>query len=247
MSIGNAGRFCSDLGKTAVCPALPRTHASRGPATARRLRYPAKAGPPAGGRGPAAIRPPAGATAPFPVVTGEARISPISGHPSPAAIQNLMKSDTPGFLETRLQVQTHLTLHRPPPAQPVLHGLHVLTPGSSNPATLPNLLPRWRRGHSVFHNQRTTTLGQTTPGRRSSSRSGHTASMTRTTGPPSRTPLHTRRTCTPAWSGSPTSRHRRWLLPTCDCGSFRPRSGYPIAAIIVYNRDVWMLLVDASV
>ena len=62
-----------------------------------------------------------------------------------SAIQNLMKSETPALLESRRHCQTHLTLHRPLPAEPVLHGLHVLKPGSSNPARLPDCSPRCRR------------------------------------------------------------------------------------------------------
>ena len=57
------------------------------------------------------------------------------GHWAITAIQNLMKSDTPALPEPRLQDQIRLTLHRPLPAPPVLHGLHVLSPGSSNPAS----------------------------------------------------------------------------------------------------------------
>ena len=48
---------------------------------------------------------------------GEALADGHSTNGETAAIENLMKSDTPVLLVYRLQVLIHLTLHRPPPAR----------------------------------------------------------------------------------------------------------------------------------
>ena len=129
---------------------------------------------------------------------------------SPAAIQNLMKSDTPVKLESGPHDKTHLTHLRPPPAWPVLHGLHVLKPGSSNPAISPNYPQRSRRGRSLPHIHCTANPGQRAPTSRSSNGNASTASMTHTTGPPSRTQCRTSHTCIPVSPETPTCQHRQW-------------------------------------
>ena len=88
---------------------------------------------------------------------------------------------------------------------PDLHGLHVLTPGSSNPASCLNSSRRSDLAHSTLRNRYTATPGQRVSDHRSSIRNERTTSTTRTTGPPSRTRRHTSRTCTPASTRSQTS------------------------------------------
>ena len=103
--------------------------------------------------------------------------------------------------EDRETAQSWLTLHRPPPAWPDLHGLHVLTPRSSNSAIDSDSRRRCRRGRETRHSLDTTIGDPTIPSRRCASHNKRTTLRMETTGLPSRSPLRTRSTCQPASLG----------------------------------------------
>ena len=136
-----------------------------------------------------------------------------------------MKPDQVDFPPDSNNTRNHLTLQRPPPAQqPVLHSLHVLTPGSSNPAISPNSPPRFRHARSTPHNHRTASDVPTTSNHRCTNHTWHRASMTDTNGPHARTPLHTRCTCTPACSENHPCPHHSTHATISGCAASPPRS-----------------------
>ena len=120
-----------------------------------------------------------------------------------------------------------MTLRRPLPALSDLLGLHVLTMGSSNPASCLDSSRRCDQVRSTGRIHRTAIDGNGDAGHRSSSHSERTTSTRRTIGPPSRTRRHTTCTGTSAWSGTRSSQRRQSLWTAAGCGSCRTPSASP--------------------
>ena len=120
-----------------------------------------------------------------------------------------------------------MTLRRPLPALSDLLGLHVLTMGSSNPASCLNSSRRCDQVRSTGRIHRTAIDGNGDAGHRSSSHSERITSTRRTIGPPSRTRRHTTYTGTSAWSGTRSSQRRQSLWTAAGCGSCRTPSASP--------------------
>ena len=140
------------------------------------------------------------------------------------AIQNLMKSDTPALPEARPQILIHLTLHRPTPALPVLHGLHVLH-REAQTRPFPSSMLRSSPFRSPRRSLGGPTVGPTGSGSRSCVRIGSTVWRTDTTCCLAQARRRTTGTCRPAFPGSRRCRLRPDLLPVPGCSSCPLHSG----------------------